>query len=136
MSNVLYFHDENPILRLSDHSKISLRLIAKFKQNIHKEYPYSFPEQFKWESISSTLFNQDLQRKEIKLKLEAFSDTPINETSDINSIVRNFKEILLHAANMSLKKTKVKKSKTCDKRKWFNSDFSKCGKHWIIKVNY
>ena len=128
MSNILYFHVEDPILRLSDHSKISLRLIAKFKQNIHKGYPYSFPEQFKWESISSTLFNQALQSEEIKLKLEAFSDTPINETSDIKSIVGNFKEILLHAANMSLKKTKVKKGKTCDKRKWFNSDLYKMRK--------
>ena len=93
MSNVLFFYVEVPIMRLSDHSKISLRLIAKFKQNIHKEYPYSFPEQFKWESISSTLFNQALQSEEIKSKLEAFSDTPVNGTSDINSIVRNFKEM-------------------------------------------
>ena len=29
---------------------------------------------------------------------------------------------------MSLKKTKVKKSKTCDKRKWFNSDLYKIRK--------
>ena len=67
MSNVLYFHVEDPILRFSDHSKLSFRLIAKFKQNIHKENPYSFPLQFKWESISSTLFNQALQSEEIKL---------------------------------------------------------------------
>ena len=135
MSNVLYFHAEDPILRLSDHSKISLRSIAKFKPKIHKEYPYSFTEKFKWESMS-TLFNQALQSEEIKLKLEAFSDTPINETSDINSIVRNFKEILLHAANMSLKKTKVKKSKTCDKKNGLIQIYTKCGKNWIIKVNY
>ena len=50
MTKVLYFHVDDPILRLSDHSKISVRMTANFLPNKRKTCPMTFPEQFKWES--------------------------------------------------------------------------------------
>ena len=79
LSKVLYFHVEDPVLRLSDYSKISVRLIAKFQQNEIKECPHQFPEQFKWEEISPQLFNEALKRDEIKSKLEELSNISISE---------------------------------------------------------
>ena len=101
LSDVLYFHVEDPILRLSDHSKISLRIIAKFQHNKNKECPHPFPEQYKWESISPSLFCEALQRGKIKSKLEELSNIQIGERSIINSAVTTFKDLLLSAANIS-----------------------------------
>ena len=128
LSNGLYFHVEDPVLRLSDHSKISLRLMARFQQNVYKECPHSFPEQFKWESISPRLFNELLQREEIKQKLDVLSNISVSETLDINSVVTNFKELLLSVANVSLKKKKLTKGRNNKHRKWFNSDLHKMRK--------
>ena len=127
LSKVLYFHVEDPVLRLSDHSKISVRLITKFQQNENKECPHQFPEQFKWEEISPLLFNEALKRGEIKSKLEGLSNISISEKSVINSAVKNFKDLLLSAASISLKKKMVNGKKSKNK-KWFNSDLNKMRK--------
>ena len=47
MQNILYFHVDDPILRLSDHSKISVRMIANLWPNVIKRCTLSFSEQFK-----------------------------------------------------------------------------------------
>ena len=128
LPSVLYFRVEDPILRLSDHAKIFVRLIAKFQQNKHKDCPYSFPETFKGEGVSPKLFNEALQKHEIKSKLEAIFMSPIGDESNINSVVTTFKETLLTAGKVSLKQRKISKNNNSNRRKWFNSDSYKMRK--------
>ena len=108
MANVIYFHVDDPILRLSDHSRISVRIVANFWPNEVKTCSQSFPEQFKWEKISPELFTEALQCEEINSKLEIVLETQINNTSDINIVVINFSDIIISAANKSLKKRKIR----------------------------
>ena len=42
MQNILYFHVDDPILRLSDHSKISVRMIANLWPNVIKKMYIKF----------------------------------------------------------------------------------------------
>ena len=65
LANVIYFHVDDPILRLSDHSRISVRIVANFWPNEVKTCSQSFPEQFKWEKISPELFTEALKCEEI-----------------------------------------------------------------------
>ena len=61
MSNVIYFHVDDPVLRLADHSKISVRMIANFWQNELNTCSQSFREQFKWDTSSPQLFTESLR---------------------------------------------------------------------------
>lgn len=49
IENVLYFHVDDPILRLSDHAKVSVRLLISVQVNCLKENLDNFPMKFKWE---------------------------------------------------------------------------------------
>ena len=106
MSNVIYFHVDDPVLRLSDPSKISIRMTANFWQTELNTCSQSFPGQFKWDTISPQLFTESLRSEEINSKLKSVLDTQINNMSDVNTIVANFSNILISAANKSLKKGK------------------------------
>lgn len=128
MSKVVYFHVDDPILRLSDHSKISVRLTANFWPNEIKTCPLSFPEQFKWENISPQLFAESLRSEEINSGLKTVLETQINELSDINNVVAKFSNIIISAANTSLKKRKFRKGNTKKTKKWFDADLIKMKK--------
>ena len=56
MSNTLYFHVDEPILRLSDHARISVRMIANVLQDEYKYSLQDFPQKFKWDKVSPELF--------------------------------------------------------------------------------
>ena len=96
--------------------------IRKISEFFIKKFPF-FGGKFKWE-----LFNEALQKHEIKSKLEAISMSPIGDESDINSVVTNFKETLLTALKVSLKQRKISKSNNINRRKWFKSDLYKMRK--------
>ena len=128
MTKVLYFHVDDPILRLSDHSKISVRMTANFLPNKRKTCPMTFPKQFKWESISPQLFAQSLREDVISSRLEDILASQINDESDINMIVSNFSNVIISAANKSLKKRKISKGKLKKNKKWFDIDLVKMKK--------
>lgn len=128
MPNILYFHVDDPILRLSDHSKISVRLMANFWKDENKDSLQSFPEQFKWDNFSSQLFSEALNSEEINNKLEDFLERQINNISEINELVTDFSQILISAANKSLRKKTFKKGKVNKNRKWFDLDLIKMRK--------
>ena len=128
MSNVLYFHVDEPILRLSDHSKISVRIFANFFQDEHKQNLKDFPEQFKWDDFSPQLFYNELQSGEIMDRLHDVLDMQISNTVEVNDIVDKFSEILYSAGNKCLRKKKIRKSKFKRNKKWFDLDLLKMRK--------
>ena len=128
MTKVLYFHVDDPILRLSDHSKISVRMTANILPNKIKTCPITFPEQFNWESISPQLFAQSLREDAISSRLEDILASQINDESDINTIVSNFSNVIISAANKYLKKRKISKGKLKKNKKWFDIDLVKMKK--------
>ena len=111
LSNVIYFHVDDPILRLSDHSKISVKIIANFhksKDNITLE---NFPTRFKWGTESSRLFTEALNSDDIKNQLNAINEKTINSPSDINKAICNLSQLIIQAANISLKRKSSAKKK-------------------------
>ena len=120
----IFFHVDDPVLRLSDHSKISVRMIANFSLTELNTCSQSFPEQFKWVTISPQLFTESLRSEEINSKPKTVLDTQINNMSDVNTIVANFSNILISVAN-SLKKRKTRNEKTNTNKKWFDLDLIK-----------
>lgn len=106
MSSILYFHVDDPILRLSDHSKISVRLMANFWQDVHKNNLQSFPQQFKWDNCSAEQFTKALQSDEVHSKLNNILERQISNISEVNNVVSDFSHILISAANKSLSKKK------------------------------
>ena len=109
MSNILYFHVDDPILRLSDHSKISVRLMANFWQDMHKNNLQSFPQQYKWNNCSAELFTKALQSDEIDSKLKNVLERQISNIFEVNNVESYLSYILLSAANKSLRKKSGKK---------------------------
>ena len=99
MQNIIYFHIDDPIIRLSDHSKISVRMIANFWPNEMKRCTLSFPEQFKWDKVSPQLLTESLRSEEIHSNLVTILETQINDMSDIDNVVVDFSNLLTSAAN-------------------------------------
>lgn len=129
MSNVLFFHVDDPILRLSDHSKISVRLMANYLLKESKECPNDFPDSFKWQSVSPQLFKDALESTEISNKLQTILGNQTNNASDVNAIVTDFRDVLIAAANVSLKKRVRKRGvKKIKPQKWFDNDLFKMRK--------
>ena len=128
MSNILYFHVDEPILRLSDHAKMSVRMMANFSQDEYKYNLKDFPQQFKWNKISPELFNMALQNEEIHAKLKAISEMQIDDATGVNDIVDKFSDILYKAGNKFLRKKKVKNGKFKKNKKWFDLDLMKMRK--------
>ncbi|CAC5395242.1 unnamed protein product [Mytilus coruscus] len=72
IENVLYFHVDDQILRLSDQAKVSVRQLVSVQVNCLKENLDDFPLKFKWETISPELFLNALKSDEMKVKIQDF----------------------------------------------------------------
>ena len=133
MSNVLYFHVEEPILRLSDHSKISVRLFTNFSRDEYKQSLQDFPDQFKWDNVSPQLFYNELQSGEIANRLQAVLDMQTSSKVEVNDSVDKFSDILYRAGNKCLKKKKMRKGTLQINKKWFDLDLIKMRKALDLK---
>ncbi|CAC5368560.1 unnamed protein product [Mytilus coruscus] len=108
---VLYFHVDDPILRLSDHAKVSVRLLASVQVICLKENLDDFPMKFKWETISPELFLNALKSEEIKVKIQDFKHIQTQSQSEVEAALHSLHDTLKMAANKSLKrKTKSRRN--------------------------
>ena len=96
--------------------KISVRMIANFWKTEINTCSQNFPEQFKWGTVSPQLFTESLRSEEINSELKIVLDAQINNMSDVNTIMANFSNILICAANKSFKNRKTRKGKTNKKK--------------------
>ena len=128
LSNVIYFHVDDPVLRLSDHSKISVEIIANFhksKDNIKLE---NFPTIFKWGTESSRLFAETLNSDDVKNQLNAIDEKTFNSPSGVDKAICNLSQVIIQAANISLKRKSSAKKKRKQNKKWFDINLVKLRK--------
>ena len=135
LQNILYFHVDNPILRLSDHSKISARLICDVKYTINNKPLQDFPLKFKWESVSSELFLNSLKNNEACSLIKQMNEMKIESESDVYEAVNRLENILITAANKSLKRRTAPKRKSKRPNPWFDLELGKMRKELDYK-NY
>ena len=120
MDNVLYFYVDDPILRLSDHSKVSVRLMASMHVDTVSQKLEDFPTNFKWDSVSPELFVNALKSEEIKVKINELQNFESKTCCEVERAVESLQDILLLAANKSLKrKTKVR-GRGIKSKPWFD----------------
>lgn len=136
IEDILSFKVSDVIPRLSDHSLLSLRILASFLEQESKTVMTDFPCQFMWASDSGVKFKQVIESPLIKNKFSNLSekfdinqDTPVN----INSVLEDFNIIMRLAGSLSLKLSKKKKGKIKPKdNKWHDCDLKQLRK----KVDY
>ena len=122
MRNVLYFYVDDPLLRLSDHSKVSVRLVASVKvEDMGTENLDDFPCNFKWNSVSPELFVNALQNTEIQTKVRKLIDTQCQTLLDMDEALESMQEVLISAAKKSLKRKSVIKRKGRKSKPWFDN---------------
>ncbi|CAC5392082.1 unnamed protein product [Mytilus coruscus] len=106
IENVLYFHVDDPIHRLSDHAKVSVRLLASVQVNCLKENLDDFPMKFKWETISPELFLNAPKSDEIKVKIQDLKNIQTQSQSKVEAALHSLHDILKMSANKLIKKKK------------------------------
>ncbi|CAC5362799.1 unnamed protein product [Mytilus coruscus] len=124
IENVLYFHVDDPILRLSDHAKVSVRLLASVQVNCLKENLDNFPMKFKWETISPELFLNALKSDEVKVKIQDFENIQNQSQSEVDAALHSLHDILKMAANKSLKRKTKSRRNGIKSKPWFDKGLS------------
>ena len=113
-----------PFTRFSDHCPLTIRLHLKNKffvdSNIYKFD--RFPTRYKWDDNSSTDYSCELNSETSQKRFESILTKEINGefkfSVDENSyLCQEFTNIIIDAADKSLKKHKI--PKTLPKNKWF-----------------
>ena len=125
MTNTLYFHVDDPILRLSDHSKISVRLMANFGKICKKKICKVFHSNLNGIIVRQSFLQKALQSDEIHSKLKNVLERQISNIFEVNDVVSDFTHILVSAANKSLRKKTSKKGQVNRNKKWFDLDLMK-----------
>ena len=99
---ILYFNVGLNIPRLSDHSKLSCRIMANYCSEPGTRKLIEPPPKYKWSSISASAFQDALCTKHIKLKIKDLENS--DQDSSIDLLFRKLHGIILSAADLSLKK--------------------------------
>ena len=77
---------------------------------------------------SSRLFTEALNSDDIKNQLNAINEKTITSPSDINKAICNLSQVIIQAANVSLKRKSSAKKKRKQNKKWFDIDLVKLRK--------
>jgi hypothetical protein len=137
-NDILYFHVHNNFTHISDHCQISLCIhilqIAQYSLPKLKMEPIA--RGFTWDSNSPLLFQKALCNLAPTINL--FCDSVFEESdSGVERALVDFNDIVINAANSSLKRSKSSSGKAKKKRnkKWFGpnlhklkTDVLKCGR--------
>lgn len=126
---ILYFKVSDFIPILSDcHCKISWEILAQYPNLTPPKTDgvlHKAPINYTWSEDSCFKFQNALNTPEIQDKIDTFlNKSSVCHAENIPEIICNFEDILLSAANVALKKPKVKKKKYKSK-KWFDADLGK-----------
>ena len=130
-NQILYFKVSDFIPILSDcHCKISWEILAKFQHlqsSISEESLHKVPINYIWTEDSDLRFREALNSPNIQTKINNFLKTSAMCTHDtVPDVISEFENIILSAAELSLKKPNFKnKNKKNKHRKWFDADLGK-----------
>ena len=108
-NDILSFHVNDVFPKLSDHSKISLRLAASVNLVENKVQMTEFPCNFIWKKDSEESYKKAFQSDLIKDKIKNLCIDI--ETPDIDTHVENLNTIFKLAASLSMKLEKKNKKK-------------------------
>jgi hypothetical protein len=134
LQNVLYFHVKQYMGHLSDHCGITFALKCRYQEATQddktKYKSQKFPGQFKWDLPNIFRFQQALNDKELRLKInELEHSNSLNNRKEIDDAVLKLNEIYITAASKSLKtKTMQGKGKNTNRKandkKWYDKNLS------------
>ncbi|CAC5385961.1 unnamed protein product [Mytilus coruscus] len=117
-------YESDKIKQLSDHAKVSVRLLASVQVNCLKEILDDFPMKFKWETISPELFLYVLKSEEIKVKIQDFKNIQTQSQSEVEAVLHSLHYILKMAANKSLKRKTKSRRNGIKSKPWFDKGLS------------
>ena len=126
LSSIIYFQVNKLKPDLSDHC-LSCLLKCNFYESFNDSKKILMPDKFIWNDKSQLLFEAALNSYNIKLKIKYLKEKGYNN-EDVDTAVSDFNNILLQAAEMSLRKKKSnssKKKKRKSHKKWFDNDLLK-----------
>ena len=98
-TQILYFNVGLNIPRLSDHSKLSGRIMANYCSEPGTEKLFKPQPKYKWSSISASAFQGALFTKNIKLKIKDLENS--DHDSSIDLLFRKLHDIIISAADLS-----------------------------------
>ena len=132
LDQVLHFKVADFIPTLSDtHCKLEWTMSAKYASVVKTDNMCTRPisNNFIWADDSSHKFQLAMCSADIQTKLSDFNTKNVNNTQDsVDRAAAELTEIILQAANASLKRRKTSKSSTSisnKNKKWFDKDLKK-----------
>ena len=126
LSQVLYFNVGLNIPRLSDHSKICCKIFANFFPNLHLDKLKPFSPVYKWSSIAADNLRDALCSNPVKCKINDLEH--LKGDYSVDQLFTKLNNIIITAADMSLRKKQGKKWKGRKSKKWFDGDLYKMHK--------
>ena len=102
LSQVLYFNVGLNRPRLSDHSKISCKIMANYSIQCKSSNLLPFPAKYKWTETSSESFKDALCSCAIKQKIKDFENLDVSSSTEI--LVDKLENIIIATADFSLRK--------------------------------
>ena len=124
LAQVLYFNVSLNRPRLSDHSKISCKIIANYSLQAQSSILSPLSAKYKWSETSADSFKDALCSGIIKQKIINFENLDKNSSTDI--LLDKLDTIFISAADVSLRKKMNKRSqKHQNSKKWYDTELYK-----------
>ena len=126
LSQVLYFNVGLNIPQLSDHSKICCKIFANFFPNPYLDKLKPLSLVYKWSSIAADNFKDALCSNTVKCKINDLEH--LKGDFSVDQLFTKLTDIIITAADMSLRKKQGKNRKGRKSKKWFDGDLYKMRK--------
>ena len=121
LQKIDFFNVHKFLADLSDHSQISVMLKIKCKLENREEASNPTPVHYIWDKDSETKFQTALSSKDIQNKINTFME---NKYNNVENMITDFNAFLTEAADISLKRKKIKngtnKRLRNKNKKWFD----------------
>jgi hypothetical protein len=128
---VLYFHVNDVIPTLSDHSLIAACFLADYTVNKEHTNLKPFPPSYKWTELSAQCFTDALATPNIAKQIGQYMDSNFND--QVNTAAAKFDEIIVNAAKLSLKKKKAGPPSRQTNKKWYDFELKELNKRLVNK---
>ena len=132
LSQILYFNVAVNIPRLSDHSKLSCKIMANYSTRHTVENLISFSPQYKWSSISADNFKDALCSNIVKQKIKDFEN--LAQSSSVDHMVSKLNDIIVTAADISLQKDQKQRQNVDYLQNGLIKSYTKCAECLIKKA--
>ena len=128
LSSILFFHVHKNLSSFSDHCRISfcLKNMKVSRASAEKVPMRALPPGFKWDEESIGAFQSALCRLDTMKALNEFTKIPFPENAHgIQTAVDKFHDIVMVAANASLRTKRLRKQRARPHKEWFGSDLKR-----------